>query len=172
MNINILYIMYKIRLSIVMSVCIRQHLSNISSLIYEKVNLHWLWVEVEKKVFYKNACTSLLHFLWFTLFSSFCTSVSVKNAFVSEITFKISRNSSKMISWDKYEKICEIVFWEKFSLVLKSGSHLAKNVCYLLAWKYFKNDENCFLFHLSAVFVLKIFKFLSRRFGDVGKTAW
>ena len=28
-------------------------------------------------------------------------------------------------------------------------------------WKPFKNDEKCFLFHLEALFVLKIFKYLS-----------
>ena len=38
-----------------------------------------------------------------------------------------------------------------------------------------KNDEKCFLFHhliLKALFVLKIFKFLSWLFGHVEKTAW
>ena len=32
-------------------------------------------------------------------------------------------------------------------------------------WKPFKNDRKCFLFHLKALFVLKIFKFLSCLFG-------
>ena len=45
-----------------------------------------------------------------------------------------------------------------------------KVLCYLLDLKPFKNDEKCFLFHLKALFVLKIFKFLSRLFGHVGKT--
>ena len=32
--------------------------------------------------------------------------------------------------------------------------------------------KNYFYFALKALFVLKIFKFLSQLFGDVGKTAW
>ena len=36
----------------------------------------------------------------------------------------------------------------------------------------FENDNNAFYFILKTLFVLKIFKFLSRRFGHVGETAW
>ena len=36
---------YKMCLSIMMSVCIKQHLSNISSSIHEKVKQHWGWAE-------------------------------------------------------------------------------------------------------------------------------
>ena len=50
-------------------------------------------------------------------------------------------------------------------LLLKSDSHLPKKLRYLHYWKPFKNDE-------KALFVLKIFKFVSRLFGPVGKTAW
>ena len=32
--------------------------------------------------------------------------------------------------------------------------------------------KNAFYFMLKALFVLKIFKFLSKRLGHVGKTAW
>ena len=53
---------------------------------------------------------------------------------------------------------------------LKSGCHLSKKMCCLLDWKPFENDEKCFL--LKAPYVLKIFKFLSRHFGHVAKTAW
>ena len=34
-------------------------------------------------------------------------------------------------------------------------------------WKLFKNDEKLFLFHSKALFVLKIFKFLSLIFGHL-----
>ena len=34
----------------------------------------------------------------------------------------------------------------------KLGSHLPKKFFYLLQWKPFKNDENCFLFHLKSSF--------------------
>ena len=35
--------------------CIKQHLSNIWSLIHEKVKQHWLWVDKERCL-QKNAC--------------------------------------------------------------------------------------------------------------------
>ena len=38
-------------------------------------------------------------------------------------------------------------------------------------WKSFKNDEKFFFFTLEALFVLKIFKFLSWLFDHVEKTA-
>ena len=44
-------------------------------------------------------------------------------------------------------------------------------MCYLLDWKPIKNNEKYFLFHLKALFVLKIFKLLSRPFGHAGNTA-
>ena len=56
---------------------------------------------------------------------------------------------------------------------LKSGSHLPKKVVLFAlikaALKMMKND---FYFILKALFVLKIFKFLSWLFGHVGKRAW
>ena len=39
------YTKYKICLSIIMVLCIEQHLSNICSSIHEKVKQHWGWVE-------------------------------------------------------------------------------------------------------------------------------
>ena len=42
------HIKYKIRFSIMMVICIKQHLSNIWSLIHEKVKQHW--GSVEKKL--------------------------------------------------------------------------------------------------------------------------
>ena len=47
-----------------------------------------------------------------------------------------------------------------------------QNSFYLPQWNPFKNDENCFYYILKALFVLKIFKFLSWLFGHVEKTAW
>ena len=35
-----------------------------------------------------------------------------------------------------------------------------------------KTMKNAFYFNLKTLFVLKIFKFLSRLFGHMGKTAW
>ena len=43
---------------------------------------------------------------------------------------------------------------------------------YLLEWKPFKSDENYFLIYFKALFLLKIYKVLSRLFGLVGKTTW
>ena len=57
--------------------------------------------------------------------------------------------------------------------ILKSDSHLPKkNLFYLLQWQPFKKNKKCFLFHLKALFVLEIFKFLSWLLGHVEKTAW
>ena len=54
-----------------------------------------------------------------------------------------------------------------FSIGLKSGSQFPKKTV-LFALKMI----NVFYFILKALFVLKIFKFLSRLFGHIGKTAW
>ena len=42
------YTKYKISLNLVMVICIKQHLSNIWSLIHEKVKHHWGWVEKKR----------------------------------------------------------------------------------------------------------------------------
>ena len=39
------YSKYKMCLSIMMAICIKQHLSNIWSSVHEKVMQHWNWVE-------------------------------------------------------------------------------------------------------------------------------
>ena len=43
-------------------------------------------------------------------------------------------------------------FYICISVTLKSGSHLFKNICYLLQLKPFENNEKCFLFHLKTSF--------------------
>ena len=48
------YTKYKIYLSMMMVICIKQHLSNIWSSIYENVRLHWGWVK--KSIGSKKAC--------------------------------------------------------------------------------------------------------------------
>ena len=55
-------------------------------------------------------------------------------------------------------------------LNLKSGSHLPKKFVICLIESPLKIMKNTFYFLLKALFVLKIFKFLSRLFGHVGKT--
>ena len=57
-------------------------------------------------------------------------------------------------------------------LSLKSDSHLPKKICVIcLIESPLKIMKNAFYFMLKALFVLKIFKFLSRLFVHVGKTA-
>ena len=57
-------------------------------------------------------------------------------------------------------------------LILKSDSHLPKKFCVIsLIESPLEAMKNAFYFILKALFVLKIFKFLSRLFGNVGKTA-
>ena len=59
------------------------------------------------------------------------------------------------------------------SFNLKSDSHVPKKFCFIcFNESSLKLIKNAFYFILTALFVLKIFKFLSRLFGHVGKTAW
>ena len=54
----------------------------------------------------------------------------------------------------------------------KSGSHLASKILFICFNESpLKIMKNAFYFILKALFVLKIFKYLSRVFGHVGKTA-
>ena len=56
---------------------------------------------------------------------------------------------------------------------LKSDSHLPKKNCVIyLIESPLKMMKNAFYFILKALFVLKIFKFLSQLFGHEGKTTW
>ena len=50
--------------------------------------------------------------------------------------------------------------------ILKSDLAFQKKLCYLFDWKPFKTDEKCFLFHLKSSFRSKMFKVLSRLFGE------
>ena len=55
---------------------------------------------------------------------------------------------------------------------LKSGSHLPKKFLFICFNENpLKKMKNAFEFILKALFVLKIFKFLSRHFGHVEETA-
>ena len=54
---------------------------------------------------------------------------------------------------------------------LKSGCHLSKKCVVCLIESPSKMMKNAFYFILKAPYVLKIFKFLSRHFGHVAKTA-
>ena len=59
-----------------------------------------------------------------------------------------------------------------FTGLLKPHSHLPKKICVIcLIESPLKMMKNAFYFILKALFVLKLFKFLSRLFGHVGKTA-
>ena len=61
---------------------------------------------------------------------------------------------------------------QRVFVTLKSDSHLPKNCVICLIKRPLKLMENAFYFILKALFVFKIFKFLSRLFGHVGKMAW
>ena len=56
--------------------------------------------------------------------------------------------------------------------IIKVGLSASKNNVIRLIENPLKVIENTFYFILKAIFVLKIFKFLSWLFGHVGKTAW
>ena len=55
--------------------------------------------------------------------------------------------------------------------ILKSGSHLSKTYVICFIESPLKVMKNAFYLVLKALFVLKIFKFLSWLFGHAGKTA-
>ena len=61
---------------------------------------------------------------------------------------------------------------ETHSLNFNSISHRPKKLFSLLQWKPFKNDQKLFLFNLKALFILKIFEFLSWFFGHGEKMVW
>ena len=54
----------------------------------------------------------------------------------------------------------------------KSDSHLPKNSFICLNKSILKMMKHAFYFILKALFILKIFRFLSWRFGHEGKRAW
>ena len=47
---------------------------------------------------------------------------------------------------------CWLLLWCNYWKPLKSYSHLPKTLLYLLQWKPFKIDDECFLFHLNFFF--------------------
>ena len=56
---------------------------------------------------------------------------------------------------------------------MKVGLSPSKKICVIcLIENPLKKMKNAFYFILKALFVLKLFKFLSRLFGHVGKTVW
>ena len=64
-----------------------------------------------------------------------------------------------------------ICFW--WASLLKVGLSPSKKNCVIcLIERPLKKMKNAFYYNLKAFFVLKIFLFLSRLFGHVGKTAW
>ena len=69
----------------------------------------------------------------------------------------------------------EVEFWcfEKLIyLTIKVGLSPSKKICVIfLIESPLKMMKNAFYFILKALFVFKLFKFLSRLFGHVGKTA-
>ena len=80
--------------------------------------------------------------------------------------------------WRSTEVICfvnEVEFWcfEKLIyLTIKVGLSPSKKICVIfLIESPLKMMKNAFYFILKALFVFKLFKFLSRLFGHVGKTA-
>ena len=64
-------------------------------------------------------------------------------------------------------------FMEPMTGILKVGLSPSKKNCVICFIESpLKKMKNAFYFILKALFVLKIFKFLSWLFGYVGKTAW
>ena len=71
---------------------------------------------------------------------------------------------------------CTNIVWNSFKRtgrLSKSDSHIPKKICVTCFHEsLLKMMKNAFYFMLKALFILKVFKFLSWYFGHVGKTAW
>ena len=94
--------------------------------------------------------------------------VNVSNEDAQTQTREISANITMKIS-EWYVCGVAVVF---LLLTFKSDSHLSKKCVICFIESSLKIIKNAFYFILEALFVLKIFKFLSWRSGHVGKTAW
>ena len=58
-------------------------------------------------------------------------------------------------------------------IIVNLDSHLPKKICGIcLIENPLNMMKNVFYFGLKALFVFKIFQFLSRHFGLIGKTVW
>ena len=69
--------------------------------------------------------------------------------------------------------LCLYIYKQRINMSeLKSDSHLPKKIVVCFIKSPLKMMKNVFYFVLEALFVLKVFKFLSWHFGHVRKTAW
>ena len=59
------YTKYKLCLSIMMAICVKQQLSNIWSSIHEKVKKHWGWAEKIKRLVKKGLVYSVIQYTVF-----------------------------------------------------------------------------------------------------------
>ena len=81
----------------------------------------------------------------------------------------LSRNTLKLFADSAF---ISLLLKKAFYSFLKSDPHLPKRFCLIyLIESPLEIMKNSFYFILKALFVLKIFKFLSQLFGHVGKTA-
>ena len=103
--------------------------------------------------------------------------LSIKSILNSLLVFYSTHFHSLLsFMWQKILSIFELRF-SKISRTLKyrrkDGLSPSKKIpFYALQWKPFKMMKMLFIIILKALFVLKIFKFLSWHFGHVEETAW
>ena len=70
-------------------------------------------------------------------------------------------------------KCCRVCVYYKSSLSFEVGLSPSKNICVTCFIKsLLEIMRNAFYFILKALFIIKIFRFLSWLFGDVIKTVW
>ena len=82
---------------------------------------------------------------------------------IDELHFYLTKQIFFVVYFWKIKRL--LVESTKTRITPKLDSHLPKKLSYLLHWKPFKNDEECFLFHLKSSFHSQVFKFLSWIFG-------
>ena len=104
------YTKHKICLSVMMTICNKQQLSNIWSWIHEKVKQHWNWVEKKKSVSHKKSVCSW----WYkSRFFRVYLIKSIKNCWkpLNQYNSKIFVRKGDFFTVTQYFRL-----WTKFSL--------------------------------------------------------
>ena len=79
------------------------------------------------------------------------------------------KNQTFVVHWSPW--IILLCFCQFWALLLRQDPHVPKKMFYIIQWKPFKMMKSALYFILKALFVFKIFKFLSWIFGYAEKTA-
>ena len=143
------YTICKIYLSIMMFICIKQHLINIWSSIHEKVMQHWGWAE-RKSIAYKQRVKLKKCLL-------FQCKICHTQYLGQQQQLRNSRHCWKAINIIPLFFILIFTGIMELFLYWSNQNSWKRNICFKQIWAYptekpFKNDEKCFLFCLKSFF--------------------